>query len=115
MKLFVIGLCCALAVSAATATDYRKIEGTYGFATKSIIDPDPAEKPDRLVVYLEGQSAKDVYKRMPIAAVPDPCGSKQRVKMAGDLWCSFDPDAKDYSCSFGLLLKTGRATYASVC
>lgn len=105
---------CVIVAGAAHAFDTLPLIGTYAIGSATLVDPPPGEKKDRLFLYLDGATAKQVYDAMEAPARASACDPDLRTKAAGNLECSRSK-AGDYSCSVGVSVVTGVAVKASVC
>jgi hypothetical protein len=101
------------AASGLKAQEFKPITGQYGIASKTILDPPPGEKKDRVLLFIHGSGARDVYEAMPGRGRNDACGGGL-LKSAGGLACSKSTDG-NYQCSLGVLLATGATVQGSVC
>jgi hypothetical protein len=114
LALSAAALMCGLAVGAAQALDTRPLVGSYAIGSATLVDPPPGERKDRLLLYLDGATAKQVYDAMQAPARVIACDPDLRTKTAGALECSRSKDG-EYSCSVGISLLTGATVPASVC
>ena len=96
------------------ALDVKPLAGTYAIGSATLVDPPPDEKKDRLLFYLDGKTAKDVYDAMEAPARASTCDPDLRTKSAGALECSRSK-AGEYTCSVGVSLARGTTVKASVC
>lgn len=116
-KLAAISLCfCAAAVLAAESR-YKPLDAVYAITGKTIIDPDPEEKKDRVAIYINGDAAREIYKAMSVPEEPLPCNddsSPERQKSAGGLTC-FHHDKDDYGCGVAIKLDDGTTKNALAC
>lgn len=114
LALSAAALMCGLAVGAAQALDTRPLVGSYAIGSATLVDPPPGEKKDRLLLYLDGTTARQVYDAMQAPARTSGCDADLRTKSAGALECSRSKGG-EYTCSVGVSLVTGAAVPASVC
>ena len=103
-----------LVAAPATALDVKPINGTYAVGSATLVDPPPDEKKDRLLLYLDGKTARETYEAMEAPARTSPCDPDLRTKTAGALECSRSK-AGEYTCSIGVSLVRGNTVKASVC
>ena len=103
-----------LVAAPATALDVKPINGTYAVGSATLVDPPPNEKKDRLLLYLDGATAREMYDAMTAPARVSACDPDLRTKTAGALECSRSK-AGDYNCSVGVSLLQGTTVKASVC
>ncbi|WP_162914624.1 hypothetical protein [Desertibaculum subflavum] len=101
-------------VAPAPAMDTRPLSGTYAIGSATLVDPPPGESKDRVLFYIDGAAAKEIYDAMQAEARPSACDPSLRSKTAGMLECSRGPGG-DYECSIGVLLTKGTSVRASVC
>jgi hypothetical protein len=97
----------------------RKLEGQYLVGSENLLDPGPNDKPDRVLLSLEGKTAEDMYKAMSVPARRVDCDGKNAPastprKIAGDLQCEGDATS-GYVCTVGILLNSGKTTRGQVC
>jgi hypothetical protein len=122
-KILIAVLCIGLPFSAAIAQDdeLKNLDAQYRLTTKHLIDPDPKDVRDRVAIYIEGKSAKEIYEAMLGPAQQMDCDgspSKERyfIKRAGGLECSFEENAKEpYYCSVAITLDTGETADGYIC
>lgn len=98
----------------AADTDFRALTGKYAFRSANIVDPQPGEKFDRMVFFLEGKGAVDLFERMPQKAVRSECAGDLVSKTAGDLVCSKERSG-DVFCSFAIDMRRGRLVNGRAC
>lgn len=124
--------CCAAAVGGAVAginaypllnmsrvRVYTPLNAEYTITSANLVDPSPEDKKDRVAIYIDGNSARDLYKAMLAPERREFCGGPPRPetqpsKTAGGLECSGD-DKHGYSCAVAIMLDTGSTTSATVC
>lgn len=92
---------------------------SYMLTTEAITDPDPAEPRDRVLLFIEGDAAREIFAAMTVKPAKTDCMGEtvpkgEVLKKAGKLECTFD-GKDDYRCSVGLMLKTGATTEGYVC
>ncbi|HEU0225599.1 MAG TPA: hypothetical protein VFR29_09200 [Steroidobacteraceae bacterium] len=112
----------AVAVSAiamASSGVFSELEGKYAITTQTLIDPEADSEPDRVVLWLTGKTAKDIFLAMPAAARRIHCDGTPNerlppTKTAGGLECTGD-DANGFVCSMSILLKSGQTERGYVC
>jgi hypothetical protein len=107
------------AVALAQTGVFKRLEAQYSIATKDIVDPLPEDRPDRVILSITGQSAKEIYLAMPALGKRVSCdgqgdASLPPTKTAGGLECTGD-DKKGYSCSVAIMLSTGKTDRGYVC
>jgi len=91
----------------AFAQNFKKLDGSYAIASKTILDPPPDEKKDRVLLFIKGRGARDIYEGIPGPGKKDVCGDNVFRKSAGDLECTKDVKLGEYVCGIGILLQTG--------
>lgn len=101
-------------VAAAQAMDTRPLSGTYVIGSATLVDPPPGERKDRVLFYIDGAAAKEIYDAMEAGARPSVCDPSLRSKTAGTLECSRSAGG-EYECSVGVSLTSGTSVKASVC
>lgn len=115
-KLTVVFTCQLLCVSAAHASGgYKQLSGSYAITSENIVDPGPEEKKDRLVLFIEGDAAREVFDSMDVPVKKNDCDPALRTKSAGGLVCSVDLTRKDFQCTVGVKLGNGSAVKAVAC
>lgn len=116
-----ISLCfCAVAAGAALAQTYPPLHAVYAIIGKTLLDPPPEEKKDRVAIYINGDdSAREIYEAMPVPEEHDLCirDDAGRVKVAGGLMCSrvIKAGKDSYSCSVAVKLDDGTTSIATTC
>ena len=105
----------ALAGGASAASDELKpLEAHNRIASRTILDPPPDEKKDRVAIHIGGRGAREIFDAMP-AAARMACGDESlRAKTAGGLVCVRSQDGET-DCSVAITLDQGRTAAASVC
>jgi hypothetical protein len=117
MKIIVLltGLTLTLGgVGLADAQEFRPLAGRYALTSANMVDPTPGEKPDRVVVFIEGSAAEQMYMGMPQKPAKDRCAGDVLSKKAGNLVCS-KLDSGKHFCTFGVGLKDGQIRNGRVC
>lgn len=94
---------------------YRPLKGSYAVTSKNLVDPAPREKKDRIVFFLEGKSALDMYSGMAGKEEKDACSEDLLTKRSGGLTCSKEVGKEVYTCTFGIMLKGGFIVNSEVC
>lgn len=115
---FIVWMACITTVSAFasdTSDGYKKLSGSYAVSSKNLIDPAPGEKKDRMVFFLEGDAAMDMYNKISGPAIKDPCSEELTTKTSGGLTCSKEVGTNVYTCTFGVMFKSGLLIKAKVC
>jgi len=101
--------------SPAQPGSYSKLTGEFVITGKDVIDPPAGQKPDRLGLFLEGESAKRTYEAMKAKPTNgDVCEEGMRLKQAGGLTCARYKDGT-YSCSVAILLGSGETRPIDAC
>lgn len=113
-RLLLCGFALTLLPECAIAHEFKPLEGEYAIGSKTILDPPPGEKKDRLFLYLQGKAAEDTFNAMPQRVSAKVCGEDQVMKQAGGLQCLRTKE-NAYYCSVGILLDSGRSVTGSVC
>jgi hypothetical protein len=92
-----------LCLAAASDSRTKSLSGVYAIGTINV-DPSPDNPRDsHLIVYLQGDTAKDLYEAMKVAPKSEVCGpSGIQVKTIGGTSCGFDPESKSYVCDFAI-------------
>ncbi|KFN41001.1 hypothetical protein [Arenimonas oryziterrae] len=106
---------CAFAAGVALALDTKQIVGSYAIASDNLTDPGPDDRPDRVLFYFDGATARDMYARMPARPAKSVCDAGLLSKQAGDLQCTMDTTRGEYTCSVGIMLGNGKTANASAC
>ena len=110
-----VALMSAFAIAGlAIGQEFRPLAGRYALTTSNMVDSIPGEKPDRVIVFVEGKAAEDIFKGMAQKPTKDRCASDIVSKMAGNLVCS-KLDAGKFFCSFGVSLHDGRILNGRTC
>lgn len=116
MKIMPIGVTCLLAGAAYAQSFDREFkpleEARYVIRGKSIIDPGPDEKIDRVAFSITGNAAKEIYESMP--AEPElVCFEPIQQKRAGGLACT--KTGQDYHCTVAITLDSGETAPGAAC
>lgn len=88
--------------TAVKAQDFRKIDGDY-----TIAKPDGGNQLEFGLI-ITGEAAKKLYGALPVAASKDVCTGGTRKDHPTGMQCI--KDGKDFTCSLGYQLKSGRTT-----
>ena len=115
LMVWMVCITAASAFASDAVDGYKKLAGSYAISSKNLIDPAPGEKQDRAVFFLEGDSAMDIYNRMSGSAIKDTCAEELLTKTSGGLTCSKEVGSSIYTCTFGVMLKSGALVEAKVC
>jgi hypothetical protein len=120
MKVHIVLLFCLtiLAVGAAASDPiYKKIEGEYKIAGRSILDP-PENEPQNthFKMYLRGTAARDLYRAMQVKPIRDQClDDGSMTKIIGGTQCTYRMYSKSHECSLAIDIKRQRIENAIVC
>ncbi len=95
------------------AQEYRKLEGSYAIASATLIDPPKNEKKDRVVLFIDGAAAKEIYDGMAGEAKKFACSDEMLLKTSGNLTCT--KESGIYACHVAILLSSGNTASALVC
>lgn len=117
MKIIVLWTGLALTFGSAglaDAQELRPLTGRYALASANMVDPTPAEKPDRVVIFIESSAAEEMYVGMPQRPAKDRCADDVLSKKAGNLVYS-KLDSGKHFCTFGVSLKDGQIRSGRVC
>jgi hypothetical protein len=99
----------------ACAAEYKTMTGQYAITGPTLMDAPADEKQDRVVLFLYGDAARDVYRGMTATAKPQVCAPDGSVtKSAGGVECMFDASDDTYVCWIGMRLDSGQAVHADV-
>ena len=94
-----------------------RLVGTWHLSGPTLIDPDPREPIDRVLLVIEDSAAKAIFEAMPGAASDSTCSGEReaayRRRTAGGLECEEVRGA--YICTVAILLADGRTTRGYVC
>jgi len=120
-KLVSIPLAIFLSAGALAQADlFPKLEGYYLLRSENIVDPGPDDKPDRILLSITGNSAREIFSAMDVKAKVNRCdpavasSPDQLTKKAGNLECVGN-DEKGFVCTLGVMLTTGKTTGGYVC
>lgn len=93
------------------------LQGEYEFHGRTRVDPPPGEPHDtHLGLVLEGAVARDLYRRMRVRSVRDPClDDGSRSKIQGPLRCSEMASGRHWRCEFAIQLDTLALVADGVC
>ena len=106
-----------LAVSAGliSAAEFKPLTAQYAITGPSLMDAPPDERRDRVMFFLEGDAARDVYRGMTAAAKSQVCFPESAVvKSAGGMECMFDANDDTYACWISVRLDSGEAVHTDV-
>jgi hypothetical protein len=99
-----------LASGFVVSAEYKPMQGQYAISGPTLMDAPADEKQDRVVLFLEGDAARDVYRGMSVQAKPEVCTPNGALtKQAGGMSCMFDASDDTYTCAIGVRLDSGRA------
>jgi hypothetical protein len=106
MKTLVTLLLCWAAVSVHADRASGRLNGSYCFHGQTLIDPPPGEPQDtHLGFILEGEAARDLYRRLTVKAETDPClddGSLSKTQ--GGIRCTELAGKSGWRCEFAIRL-----------
>ena len=112
---FLAGLTLTLSCAGfADAQEFRPLTGRYALTSANMVDPTPGEKSDRVVVFIEGSAAEQMYMGMLQKPAKDRCVGDGLSKKSGNLVCS-KLDSGKHFCTFGVGLKDGQIRNGRVC
>lgn len=104
-----------LASGSVASADYKPMAGQYAVSGPTLMDAPANEKQDRVVLFLEGNAARDVYRGMSAPATPKVCTPDGSLtKEAGGVSCTFDAGDDTYVCWIGVRLDSGHAVHVDV-
>jgi hypothetical protein len=113
-RIAVFGLL-AVCAGLISAAEFKPLTGQYAITGPSLQDAPPDERPDRAMLFLDGDAARDVYRGMTAAAKPQVCAPDTAVvKSAGGMECMFDASDDNYACWISVGLETGEAVHTDV-
>jgi hypothetical protein len=98
--------CCSTAGSADFT--YAPLKAYYFFSGPDLDKPAAQQHVDRVVFYIEGEAAREMYERMTVPAIPD-CSPHSRVKQAGNLTCRSVQSDEDFVCAVAIGLADGQS------
>jgi hypothetical protein len=115
----VVGVSAYPLLNMARVKVYAPLNAKYTITGEHLVDPAPEDKKDRVAIYIDGNSARDLYKAMLVPERRESCGGPpspeaQPSKTAGGLECIGD-DKDGYSCAVAIMLDSGATTSATVC
>jgi len=107
----------SLAWAAQAADNSGNLRGNYYFHGKTLIDPPPGEAKDtHLGLVLEGNVARELYRKMKVKSEPDLClDDGSRTKTQGAISCTELAKKKGWRCEFGIELETQKLVRDGVC
>ena len=93
------------------------LQGEYEFHGRTRVDPPPGEERDtHLGLVLEGAVARDLYRRLRVRAVRDPClDDGSRSKTQGPLRCTEMANGRSWRCEFAIELDRSILVADGVC
>ena len=111
-------IACALAADITPSNAPRPLRGNYqlyGGTLSEMLPPTPSDK--KVAFMVTGAAAKDLFLQIgPDVAKEKACSEAKdyRERRRGDLSCVHMKGA-EYSCYFGLDLKTGKGIHGAIC
>lgn len=105
----------AMSAGLISASEFKPLTGQYTLTGPSLQDA-PADEPrDRVLFFLEGDAARDVYRGMTAEAKPQVCAPVSAVvKSAGGMECMFDKSDDSYACWISVRLDSGEGVHTDV-
>lgn len=101
--------------AAASAADWKPLEGTYAVTARNYLDPAEDEpRATHFRVQLEGAAARDLYLAMPAEPKPDAC-TGGLAKRVGEMTCTASAAESRYECHFSIDLRTQEIEYGVAC
>jgi hypothetical protein len=117
MRKTILAICILAAASSFAAAEelngYSHFSGKYKIGGKTVLDPPPDEKNDRVYLEFDAKASKAMYDSMPSKPTPSACSDDILEKYAGGLMCL--KHGSDYSCTVAITLSSGKTANASVC
>jgi hypothetical protein len=105
----------ALCTGLVAAAEFKPLTGQYSVSGPSLQDAPPDERQDRIVLFLDGASARALYRGMTATAKPQVCAPESAVvKSAGGVECMFDKADGTYACWVGVRLDSGEAVHTDI-
>ena len=112
MKRIVLFSLLVLVSSFVAGAEYKSMQGQYAISGPTLMDAPADEKQDRVVLFLEGDAARDIYRGMSAQAKPEVCTPDGALtKNAGGVSCMFDASDDTYTCAIGVRLDSGLAVH----
>lgn len=115
IMLFFLCLVAAGVVASQQVNGYKNLVGKYAVSSRNLVDPLPNEKKDRVAFFIEGEAAAEIYSSLPVKEIKYQCDDALLRKASGGLVCTKDPLRREYICTFGVILETGKLVDASLC
>lgn len=104
-----------LAVCVARAGEFKPLAGQYVITGPSLMDAPADEERDRVVLFLEGDAAREVYRGMTAPAKSQVCAPEGALtKVAGGVECTFEAKDDSYRCWIGVGLGNGQAVHTDI-
>jgi hypothetical protein len=110
LSIITLTICPSLTI----AQEFKRLDGQYAIGSKTLTDPPPDEKKDRLLLSIQGGGAKEIFNSIVTIAKADRCDINLVTKSAGSLECS-KSGAGLYQCTIGLSLASGSPLKGRVC
>jgi hypothetical protein len=105
----------AMSAGLISASEFKPLTGQYVITGPSLQDAPPDARRDRVVFFLEGDAARDVYRGMTAEAKPQVCAPDDAVvKSAGGMECMFDASDDTYACWISMRFDSGEAVHTDV-
>lgn len=108
----------SLAIGIEQSGDFEELDATYAITSENMTDLPPDDRPDRVLVWVTGKGAKDIFDAMPgIAVLVDCEGSATPAavrKTAGGLECTVIRGT-EYLCTVAIMLGSGNTDQGYIC
>lgn len=117
MPRIVVVLLLAITAFPLHAQQFKQLTGEYSIGGKTVVDPPPGEpRATHLYFALIGNTARDLYNSMGVAATSDACGDPGALlKSVGDMQCTRTADGNSYQCNFAIDIARQRITGGGAC
>lgn len=116
LRVISLTLACVIAVGAiAQSSGFKAVDAQYAITGALVVDPPPNQERDRVAIFLSGEGAREIYEAMPSRVEnADACEEGMTVKRSGGLECT-SISGKNFSCSVGILLRSGATKPIGAC
>ena len=101
------------------ANDFAVLDAMYAITSEYMTDPPADDRPDRVLLAIQGRGAKDIFDAMPgFGSSVDCAGAlapSEVTKTAGGLECTAIKAREEYSCTVAIMLDAGKTARGYIC
>ena len=100
------------------ANDFAVLDAMYAITSEYMTDPPADDRPDRVLLAIQGRGAKDIFDAMPGVGNSVDCDGAPTpsavTKTAGGLECTAIK-AREYHCTVAIMLDSGKTARGYIC